>query len=119
MEEKKCRNCGAPLKSKGFGRYHCDYCGSEYQEDKYKDQVCYITVQSPQCHTLVCDYALDDYIPRDNPDLASKIVVDHLAASLADTIKDYMTIRTSHDYMHNTEIYRGMIRIVPEGYRYT
>ena len=35
IEEKKCKNCGAPLKNIGYNRYKCEYCGSIYEENTH------------------------------------------------------------------------------------
>ena len=116
MEKKQCPNCGAPLKMIGFGRYKCEYCGSEFHSNK--DQVCYIQVSSPGCHTIMAKAEIDDYWVKHEPDMASKEVTRQLSASLADTLKEYMRIDEMMDPMSQRRIYRGMIRVVPLDYRY-
>ena len=46
------------------------------------------------------------------------MVMDKLTMSLADTLKEYMTLQENIDPLTTKRIYRGMIRVVPEGFRY-
>ena len=117
MNEKKCKNCGAPIKNIGFGRYKCEYCGTEYEEENYSGGVRYIAVNAPPYKTLVVKTAIDDYWVANNKDAAVKFVINDLTASLADTLKEYLRIDEQIDPMSCRRIYRGMIRIIPNDYR--
>ena len=36
IKEMKCPNCGGPIKHLGWGKYHCEYCGTEFEnKDEY------------------------------------------------------------------------------------
>ena len=113
--EKTCKCCGAPLKQNGYWGWICEYCGTKYDTDT---NGVYIRVSSPNCHTLMCKAEVDDYWVRTNPQMASKIVMDQLSSSLAETLKEYMTIQENIDPFSTTRIYRGLIRVIPEDYRY-
>ena len=118
MKEQKCANCGAPLTRTKFGTYKCEYCGTEYKTSEYQGQTCYIQVVNAACHTLTSKVHVDEELVRRNPEMASEMVVESLSRSLADTLKEYMTIQSSYDPMDMSYIYRGTIRVVPEAYRY-
>ena len=116
--KKQCSSCGAPLKSIGWGKFKCEYCGTEYREDSYRDQVQFIQVNAPHCHTLVAKAMIDDYWIQADKELASKSITNQLTVSLADTLKEYLTIEEEIDPLNCRRIYRGMIRVVPPDYRY-
>ena len=118
MEKKKCSNCGAPLKMNRWGNYICEYCGTEYKEDSYNNQVCYIQVNAPNSHTLMTQAAIDDYWILHNKEMAAKEITRQLTVNLAETLKEYLTIEEQIDPMSHRRIYRGMIRVIPNDYRY-
>ena len=118
MEEKKCKNCGAPLKRIEWGRYKCEYCGTEYEEKDYFGRVQFIEVHTPNCVKLEARAAIDDYWIRNAPDKAADFIVNELSSSLADTLKEYLRIEEQIDPMSCKRIYRGMIRVIPNDYRY-
>lgn len=118
MKELKCNNCGATLKRIGYGRYKCEYCGSEYQEDTYKGPECLIRVISPQATAISATTTIDEEIIRANPDYATNCVLDSLSHSIAEAIKESMRVDTYYDPCTMKHIYRGYIRIIPEDYRY-
>lgn len=117
MEKRQCKNCGAPLKDIGWGKYKCEYCGTEYETDNISH--CIVETIPAQCVTFEARASIPDYIVKENPETASKFVSDQLAHDLADRIKDYMTIRQGYDIRTMDNLYCGRIRIVPESYRYT
>ena len=61
MDKRQCTNCGAPLKSLGWGKYKCEYCGTEYKEEDCFGEIKYIAVNTPPYQTLVAKTAIDDY----------------------------------------------------------
>ena len=115
IKEKKCKNCGAPLKSIGYNRYKCEYCGSIYEENIPH---VFIEVERPQCLTLKTTASIPEYIVRENPEFASNCVADQLARSLAERIKDHMTIYQNYDIQNMNYIYQAQMRILPESYKY-
>lgn len=115
IEERKCKNCGAPLRNVGYNRYKCEYCGSIYEENT---RHLFIEVERPQCFTIGATASVPEYVVRKNPDFASSYVADELAQSLAERIKEYMTIRQDYDIRNMDYIYQAQIRILPESYRY-
>lgn len=115
IEEKKCKNCGAPLRNVGYNRYKCEYCGSIYEENTHH---VFIEVERPQCFTIRATASVPEYIVRKEPDIASKCVVDQLAQSLAEKIKEHMTIYQNYDICNMDYIYEGQIRILPKSYKY-
>lgn len=115
IEEKKCKNCGAPLKNVGYNRYKCEYCGSIYEENTHH---IFIEVERPQCFTLRATASVPEYIVRKDPDFASNCVTDQLAQSLAERIKEHMTIQQAYDIRNMDYIYEGQIRILPKSYTY-
>lgn len=115
IEEKKCKNCGAPLKNVGYNRYKCEYCGSIYEENTHH---VFIEVERPQCFTIRATASVPEYIVRKDPDFASNCVTDQLAQSLAERIKEHMTIQQAYDIRNMDYIYEGQIRILPKSYKY-
>lgn len=115
IEEKKCKNCGAPLKNVGYNRYKCEYCGSIYEENTHH---IFIEVERPQCFTLRATASVPEYVVRKDPDFASNCVADQLAQSLAERIKEHMTIQQAYDIRNMDYIYEGQIRILPKSYKY-
>jgi len=115
MEKRICKCCGAPLKERGWDGWICEYCGTKYSLDTNGT---YIKVVSPGCHTLMAQAEIDDYWVMRDKELASQMVMDKLTMSLADTLKEYMTLQENIDPLTTKRIYRGMIRVVPEGFRY-
>lgn len=115
IEEKKCKNCGAPLRNMGYNRYKCEYCGSIYEENTHH---IFIEVERPQCFTLRATASMPEYIVRKDPDFASSCVTDQLAQSLAERIKEHMTIQQAYDIRNMDYIYEGQIRILPKSYKY-
>lgn len=114
-EEKKCKNCGAPLKNIGYNRYKCEYCGSIYEENT---QHIFIEVERPQCFTVRATASIPEYIVRKDPNFASNCVTDQLAQSLAERIKEHMIIHQGYDPRNMDYIYEGQIRILPKSYKY-
>lgn len=117
MDKKQCKNCGAPLKSLGWGKYKCEYCGTEYKEEDCFGEIRYIAVNTPPYKTLVAKTAIDDYWIRNDKDAAARYIVDSLSSSLVDTLKEYLRIEEQIDPMSCKRIYRGMIRVIPNDYR--
>ena len=115
IEEKKCKNCGAPLKNIGYNRYKCEYCGSIYEENTHH---IFIEVERPQCFTVKATASVPEYVIRKNPDFASNYVADQLAQSLAERIKEHMTICQDYDIRNMDYVYQAQIRILPESYKY-
>lgn len=117
MEKRQCKNCGAPLKDIGWGKYKCEYCGTEYGIDNITH--CIVETIPAQCLTFAAETSVPDYIVKQNPDIASKMVVNQLSHNLAERIKNYMTIQQDYDMQYMNYIYQGRIRIIPESYKYT
>ena len=115
IEERKCKNCGAPLRNVGYNRYKCEYCGSIYEENTHH---IFIEVERPQCFTLRATASVPEYVVRKDPDFASNCVADQLAQSLAERIKEHMTIQQAYDIRNMDYIYEGQIRILPKSYKY-
>lgn len=118
MEKRQCINCGAPLKYIGFGQYKCEYCNSKYEAEGNNDHIHFIEVCAPPVKVISAQAVVDNYLIRADPNVASHYVIDTLATSLADTLKEYMTIDEMIDPIADRKIYRGKIRIVPSDYRY-
>ena len=115
IEERKCKNCGAPLKHIGYNRYKCEYCGSIYEENINH---IFIEIERPQCFTIAATASVPEYVVIKNPDFASNYVTDQLAQSLAERIKEHMTIHQGYDARNMDYIYEGQIRILPKSYKY-
>lgn len=118
MEKRQCINCGAPLKRIGFGRYRCEYCNTEYEAKDNNGYIQFIEVNAPPVKVVSAQAVVDNYLIRVDPNVASRYVIDTLTTSLAETLKEYMTIEESIDPMTDRKIYRGKIRVVPSDYRY-
>ena len=115
MKEKICECCGAPLKQNGWDGWICEYCGTKYNTGM-KDV--HIQVHPSGCLTLMAQAEINDYWVKYNKEAAVKEITRQLTTSLADTLKEYLTIQESIDPLHDRRIYRGMINIIPDGGRY-
>ncbi len=114
MKELKCKNCGAFLKYIDFGKYKCEYCGSVYETES---QI-YIREVHPGCAVVQAEAVMDEEFARRYPEYAAKEITNQLTQSLADGLKDFLTIEENIDWRYNKRYYRGKIRIVPTEYRY-
>ena len=119
MKELKCKNCGATLTYKK-GLYVCSYCGSIYQDESYNpSEFMIIERQSANCITLEAKAFVQmdsyKYWPKE---AISEHIVNDLATSLADTIKEYLLVDKNMDLQNCAEIYRGRIRIIPPNFKY-
>ena len=61
MIQRRCNNCGAPLKQYNWNNWTCEYCGSIYQEE-HNNHI--TTNYSYYGNTAI--YADYNYIKRDN-----------------------------------------------------
>jgi len=48
----KCPNCGGPITHLGWGKYHCEYCGTEF-ENKDEYGVIHVIGETPDTVKLV------------------------------------------------------------------
>ena len=117
MTQRECKACGAPLKSIGFGKYICEYCGSLYEDDF--GTLRFIEVAREPCQTISarCEipYELREF--RDNEGL-TKLTLRQLSQQLAEGLMGYMKLYVSEDPCRMATIVRGDVRVIPPSQRY-
>ena len=111
-----CPNCGAPIDGSG----KCSYCGTVYR----KEANVYIEVEHPKVKVIAADVSLDRslmeaFVESGNEEAFSKMTLDRLANELAKGLAGYMKLETRYpDFVHDCQIIRGSIRVVPPDFRF-
>ena len=122
MKELKCPNCGGPLASNGFGKYHCEYCNSKFQEIEY-GELRLIQIGQPHCkiieaYTSIPNYIFYDAKKYNDLDTIKKSITKDLTEQLANALIKYITINETYDVVNDERIFRGQLRIVNPEYKY-
>ena len=117
MIKRECKSCGAPLKSIGFGKFICEYCGSLYEEEEGKIQILEICREPVQ--TITTEIA----VPRDMRDYMaeediSKYALKELTRQLAEGLSAYMRLKVTEDPFRSATIVRGDVRVIPPSHRF-
>lgn len=119
MEKLTCQNCGGPLTKSG----KCEYCGTIYQINQTFNEICYVEVQQGPVETIICKTEVPKWFVEKCSDKESKRALAdrtlrELREELAEGIAGFMEVRTEIDPFSEAQIYQGMIRVVPPGFRF-
>lgn len=117
MIDRKCKSCGAPLKSIGWGKYICEYCGTLHEDDSF-GRINVITVVQKPAQTITAQCTIPDEMRRImEPEDLGKYTLRELSESLADGIAGLMKIRVSDDPMYCRTLVRGEVQVIPPDHR--
>lgn len=102
-----CECCGGRI---NVAKMKCEYCGTIYENESLKR----ITIQTVNARTAVI--RAEVAIPKDrmmhNPEGARDYTLRELRNQLADGLLGFIKIATSEDFMSDTEVIRGEVRVV-------
>lgn len=116
MEQLKCKSCGAPLVSDGFGRLKCQYCGMTYKTDDAAEMVIVHPANAiPLRASISIPFAAKEYMQE--ADIAKHSIAE-LTNKLAEGLAAYMKIQTREDPCMMTTIIRGEVRVIPPDFRF-
>ena len=117
MIARKCKSCGAPLKSIGFHKYICEYCGTLHEDEDDYGNIRVVTVAQKRPQTIVAQYAIPDAVRRImEPEDLGRLTLQELAESLSKGIAGFMRLKVSDDPVSGT-IVRGEVQVIPPDHR--
>lgn len=120
MYERKCQNCGAPLKfgtlPDGVRTWKCEYCGSVFTQKA--DHI--VLIQDQQARVLASEVRIPSYMMQygANEESLAKYAKDRLVHSLAEGLSDFMEIRMDRHNPDFDTVIRGYVRVIPPDFRY-
>ena len=125
MKELKCPNCGGPVKHKGWGKYYCEYCGTEF-ENKDEYGVIHIVKEQSDTVTLAAKAIVDEHMFRcyslmgEDKDKMYAHIKESLCDQLAHGLVQYLNLRENYDPMHMNMSFIGTVDVVdPVSRRYS
>lgn len=125
MKELKCPNCGGPVKHKGWGKYYCEYCGTEF-ENKDEYGVIHIVKEQSDTVTLAAKAIVDEHMLRcyslmgEDKDKIYAHIKESLCDQLAHGLVQYLNLRENYDPMHMNMSFIGTVDVVdPASRRYS
>lgn len=114
MTERKCKSCGAPLRSIGFNKYICDYCGTLYEDEGGYIQVLRLT--SKPAVTLGATCLLPNEMNSLDEEALSKYVEYELTKKLTEGLMKYTELKIYHDPWMDSTVARAYVRVIPPEY---
>lgn len=125
MKELKCPNCGGPVKHKSWGKYYCEYCGTEF-ENKDEYGVIHIVKEHSDTVTLAAKAVVDEHMLRcyslmgEDKDKMYAHIKESLCDQLAHGLVQYLNLRESYDPMFMNMSFIGTVDVVdPASRRYS
>ena len=119
MEERKCKNCGAPLERTGPGRWRCEYCGSVYEVQSSLGEIQFIEAYRPEVQKLAAQVMLDrDALVYMPPEDLRKYTLGQLRQQLAEGIEAFMKVTSYEDPLGRGSVIRGEVRVIPADKRF-
>lgn len=125
MKELKCPNCGGPVKHKGWGKYYCEYCGTEF-ENKDEYGVIHIVKEQSDTVTLAAKAIVDEHMLRcyslmgEDKDKMYAHIKESLCDQLAHGLVQYLNLRENYDPMQMNMSFIGTVDVVdPASRRYS
>ena len=109
-----CENCGGAI---DWASMKCPYCGTQY-ERKHDGITLNYVVNRPGVHTFRAECRVDRCMVANDPERATRYALDKLRHEMADGLLAYMKIATSKDFLDNSEIIRGEIRVIDPEFTY-
>jgi len=125
MKELKCPNCGGYVKHKGWGKYLCEYCGTEFENrDEYG--VIHIVRERSDTVTLAVKATVDEpmlhyYSQMDeNKDSMYAYIKESICDQLAHGLVQYLDLKQNYDPIHMNVNFIGTVDVVdPTSRRYS
>lgn len=124
IKELKCPNCGGPIQHRGWGKYKCDYCNSEFENKDEYGNIYIIEKEQPGVLTLgakasIPDYIWHHYYKNGKEEVAYKYIKDELSHQLAQGLTQYLNIKYNPNIIEGqTDIYATVKIIDPSSTRY-
>lgn len=125
MKELRCPNCGGHVIHKGQGKYHCEYCGTDF-ENKDEYGVIHIVRERSDTVTLAAKAIIDEHMLRyysqmgDNKDSMYAYIKESLCDQLAHGLMQYLNLKENYDPMHMNVNFIGTVDVVdPASRRYS
>lgn len=125
MTELRCPNCGGHVTHKGWGKYHCDYCGTDFEnKDEYGN--IHIIKEHSNTVTLAAKAVVDDPMIRwyalmgEDKDNIYAHIKEDICEQLARGLVKYLDLKENYDPMSMRMNFIGTVDVVdPATRRYS
>ena len=114
MIARNCKSCGAPLKSIGFHKYICEYCGTLHEDEDDYGNIRIITVAQKRPQTIQAVCAVSNELKRImGPEDLTKYTLQELSEQLSKGLVGLMRIKVSDDPISMQTVVRGEVQVIP------
>lgn len=123
MKELKCPNCGGPLANNGFGKYHCEYCNSKFEDKIEYGELHLVQISQPHCKVIEAYASIPNYVyyeanKYNDLKTVKKSITKELTEQLAEELINHIVIHETYDIKNDERIFRGQLRVVDPEYKY-
>ena len=102
-----CKQCGGTI---NVTTMKCSYCGTAYYDPALRNIT--FTVDRPGVTRLRASVEIPKERMTHNPEAARDYTLRELRNQLADGLLAFMKIETANDFMNDTEIIRGEVKVL-------